>query len=309
MSPDKPEPDQPVPEEPDPSDSQPKPADFKGSKPGGSDPGSNLDPSGGLDSVKDEDPSEEEADGPKTDLKASDATLLRRIQTGGQGPSEQDAATELYLRYARRLHGLATRQTSEDLKQKVDPEEIVQSVFRTFFRRAADGAYDIPQGEELWRLLLVMTLNKIRRASEYHRAKRRDYRRTMSVGDDKIFQHLEQSSFEDESALQLLRLVVEDLISQLPEPQSEMVRLRIEGYEVDEIATFTRRSKRTVERTLQRFRDRMTRALEDGERDEDNQSSEPGPAADARESGGSESPDGPQQPDEPDRTGPAGGTA
>ncbi len=261
--PDQPESDQPEPEEPDPSGSQPF-------EPDSIDP----DPDG-------RDPDGEDPGGPKTDLKASDATLLRRIQTGALGPSEQDAATELYLRYARRLHGLASKQTSEELKQQVDPEEIVQSVFRTFFRRAASGAYYIPQGGELWRLLLVMTLNRIRRASEYHRAQRRNFRLTVSVGDDKIFQHLEQSSFEDESALQLLRHVVEDLIGELQVPQREMVRLRIEGYEVDEIATFTRRSKRTVERTLQRFRDRMRRALEDGESDEHSQSTESRPASDA----------------------------
>jgi DNA-directed RNA polymerase specialized sigma24 family protein len=40
-----------------------------------------------------------------------------------------------------------------------------------------------------------------------------------------------------------------------------MIELRIEGYEVAEIARLTRRSKRTVERTLQEFRKSLRTAL------------------------------------------------
>jgi DNA-directed RNA polymerase specialized sigma24 family protein len=43
--------------------------------------------------------------------------------------------------------------------------------------------------------------------------------------------------------------------------QRDMVRLRIEGHEVAEIATLTKRSKRTVERLLQDFRTRLANIL------------------------------------------------
>src|SRR4051812_37943280 len=81
---------------------------------------------------------------------ASDRSLLRQFRQG-----EKDAPTELYLRYAARLRALAEKQSGADLARRVDPEDIVQSVFRTFFRRAAHGQYDVPQGEEIWKLLLV----------------------------------------------------------------------------------------------------------------------------------------------------------
>ena len=61
----------------------------------------------------------------------------------------------------------------------VDAEEIVQSVFRTFFRRAAHGHYSVPDGEEMWKLLLVIALNKVRAAGAYHRAAKRDMRQTV----------------------------------------------------------------------------------------------------------------------------------
>src|SRR5438552_7748541 len=87
---------------------------------------------------------------------ATDASLLRRFRSG-----EDDAATELYRRYAARLLDLAAAKASPDLKRRVDPEDIVQSVFRTFFRRAALGEYEVPDGDELWKLFLVIGLNKI----------------------------------------------------------------------------------------------------------------------------------------------------
>ena len=104
----------------------------------------------------------------------SDGSLLRRFQ-GGQ----HDASTELYLRYAERLHALVVAQSSKDLARRVDAEEIVQSVFRTFFRRAAHGHYSVPDGEEMWKLLLVIALNKVRAAGAYHRAAKRDVQQTV----------------------------------------------------------------------------------------------------------------------------------
>src|SRR5437867_3654775 len=101
----------------------------------------------------------------------SDRSLLGRIRRG-QG----DAATLLYLRYADRLRALAIAQCSSDLARRVEPDDIVQSVFRTFFRRVSRGNYNVPAGEELWKLFLVIGLNKIRAAGAFHRAAKRDVR-------------------------------------------------------------------------------------------------------------------------------------
>ncbi len=86
-----------------------------------------------------------------------DRELLERIRAG-----EQDAAFVLYTRYAEPLMRLARGQTAQDLRTRFDPEDVVQSVFRTFFRRISNGEYEVPEGSELWKLLLVMALNKLR---------------------------------------------------------------------------------------------------------------------------------------------------
>jgi RNA polymerase sigma-70 factor (ECF subfamily) len=166
----------------------------------------------------------------------------------------------LYLRYAQRLMALATAQTSSDLTRRVDPEDIVQSVFRTFFRRAALGQYTVPEGEELWKLLLVIALNKIRATAAYHRAEKRDVKRTF--GGEAYDLAIQSEAGHDETALTALRLVIESVLQDLPESHRKMIEMRIDGHEVNEIATAVQRSKRSVERELQEFRRRL-RALID----------------------------------------------
>src|SRR5438067_12874851 len=81
----------------------------------------------------------------------SDRSLLRRLRGGSE-----DAATQLYRRYAHRLRALARANTSAHLARRVDAEDIVQSVFRIFFAAASQGLYDVPAGEDPWKLLLVI---------------------------------------------------------------------------------------------------------------------------------------------------------
>jgi RNA polymerase sigma-70 factor, ECF subfamily len=189
-----------------------------------------------------------------TGEESSDRSLLRRFRHG-----EVDAPTQLYLRYAERLQALAARQTSSELGKRLDPEDIVQTVFRTFFRRVAEGNYDVPDGEEIWKLLLVIALNKIRDAAVHHRAAKRDVRRTSSgEGNDLAIRN---AAGKDESALAVLRMVVDDVLEGLPESYRRMIEMRIEGHEVVEISREVGRSKRSVERVLQDFRHRMAELI------------------------------------------------
>src|SRR3954470_11644903 len=138
--------------------------------------------------------------GTMPDETPSDHSLLKRFRRG-----QDDGPTLLYLRYAERLRSLAARQSSPSLATRVDPEDIVQSVFRTFFRRAAEGQYDVPEGEEMWKLLLVIALNKIRSVGAFHRAARRDVRQT--TGGEGFERAIKSETGQDEEALDVLRLV------------------------------------------------------------------------------------------------------
>src|SRR3954471_4643270 len=189
------------------------------------------------------------ADAPETGM-SSDSSLVRRFRAG-----EDDAATKLYRRYAERLHRLAQRNTALDLTPRFDAEDVVQSVFRTFFRRVRTGLYDLPAGDELWRLLLVISLNKIRTLAVFHRAQKRSVASTVAP-DSELLSQLSTSN-TDEVALASLKMVIGEVLDDLPDVQQRIIVRRIEGSQVEEIAAETGRSKRTVERVLQDFRQRL----------------------------------------------------
>jgi len=161
----------------------------------------------------------------------------------------------LYLRYARRLTSLVERQCSAELARSVGVEDIVQSVFGSFFRWIGPDYYDIPDWDELWKPLLVIALHKIRSKATYHHAAKRDAHRT--IGGAEARRRLELQANARESPDAFLELVVEEILERLP-PQSRMiVKLRIEGCDVAEVAQKTGRSRRSVERILQETRQKL----------------------------------------------------
>jgi RNA polymerase sigma factor (sigma-70 family) len=185
----------------------------------------------------------------------SDHSLLRRFRQGNQ-----DAADRLYHRYAHRLLALVRARQFPDLASRVDYEDIVQSVFGSFFRGVSRGIYDAPAGEDLWHLFLVITLNKIRAKGVYHRAAKRDVH--MTIGGDDIDQYPDGPK-SGEDAYALLKLAVEEALDRLPAQHRRVVQLRMEGNEVAEIAQMMGRGKRSVERILQECREKLSRLLVD----------------------------------------------
>jgi len=184
----------------------------------------------------------------------NDHHLLLRIQAG-----EAEAAKLLYERYAEHLKCLATRQTTSSVTSRVDAEDIVQSVFRTFFRRVVHDHYWIPEGDDLWKLFLVITPNKIRNLAAYHTAGKRDARLTVGLSSPQF--HLTDPNNQD-TEYTALKLMIQELLAKLPSIQQDMIQYRLEGYEIDEIAEKTKRSKRSVERILQNFRDQLKALLQ-----------------------------------------------
>jgi RNA polymerase sigma-70 factor, ECF subfamily len=185
---------------------------------------------------------------------ASDHSLLKLYREGNQ-----EAALELYQRYSHRLRALARAQLSAGLAGHVDVDDIVQSVFGSFFRGVNGSLYDVPLGEELWKLLLVIALHKIRNQGSYHQAQKRDIGRTVPV--DQI--DTAAKSADDSAARAFLQMVVEEALSQLSPNHRQMVELRMEGFSVEEIAAKTNRAKRTVERLLQQARAKLGDLLAD----------------------------------------------
>src|SRR5207244_13422111 len=98
--------------------------------------------------------------GPKQERK-----LLDQWRAG-----DERAAKELFDSYVERLMALARRRISQRLASRVDPEDIVQSVFRTFFGRVKAGEFHFEDQDDLCKLLVRITINKTMRQIDFHTA-------------------------------------------------------------------------------------------------------------------------------------------
>ncbi len=179
---------------------------------------------------------------------STDQSLLNGIRTGSES-----AATEVFARYSPKLLSVARTRLSAMLSSRVDPDDIVQSTFKSFFRRASHGSYVAPESGDLFNLLIVIAMRKVNAKSEFHQAAIRDVRRS------KRMDHLSQTWQGDEQPLRELCLTIEEICEGLSETQKTIIALRLEGYTVDEVAGKSDRSKRTVERELQNFRKSLSR--------------------------------------------------
>ena len=73
---------------------------------------------------------------------------------------DQAAAAAVFRRFATRLAGLAGAKLDARLRGKVDPDDVLQSVYRSFFGRHAAGQFDFDGWDGLWSLLTTITVRK-----------------------------------------------------------------------------------------------------------------------------------------------------
>lgn len=102
---------------------------------------------------------------------------IERIRGG-----DEQAAADLVRRYEPEIRR-EVRFLLRDpfLRRSFDSMDICQSVMGSFFLRAALGEYDLGRPEDLIRLLISMTRNKVVDATRRQRAQRRDHRRATSL--------------------------------------------------------------------------------------------------------------------------------
>src|SRR5262245_17599549 len=105
--------------------------------------------------------------------------LLERVHRG-----DRAAATELFRRYVQRLIALARSRLRGTMVQRVDPEDVVQSAYRSFFAANADGHYDSQRGDDLWELLATITLHKVYRQIRRFKAQKRSWEREINFSSE-----------------------------------------------------------------------------------------------------------------------------
>jgi len=183
------------------------------------------------------------------------AELMERLKGG-----DPAAAREVFDRYARRLVGLAAARLPEILRPRVDADDVVQSVFKSFFVRQAAGRFVLANWDALWAVLTVLTVRKCGHKIEHHLALRRDARRDKSAAADSQASGADFDPASPEptpAEAVLLAETLEQALSGLKETHREIVLRRLQGCTIEEVSNQLGCSERTVHRVLEQVRERL----------------------------------------------------
>jgi len=184
--------------------------------------------------------------------------LLTRLQAG-----DNDAARVVCERFRDRLLELAARQFDTWLRDRADPEGVVQSALFSFFRRAQGGRLAPDGWDEMAAVLAVITMRKCSNRKRFLTAAKRDSAREQLPEPDAtgVWAGAASAALPDEEAA--AREVYESLVRGFEGREREMVELALQGFSPTEIAERTNRPVRGVRRVLDRIRDRADRLRRD----------------------------------------------
>jgi RNA polymerase sigma-70 factor, ECF subfamily len=181
------------------------------------------------------------------------ADVMARLRAG-----QNDAATRVFNRFAGRLLALARKQLDPLVLQKVDPEDVVQSVFRSFFAHNAAGRFgEFESWDNLWGMLVVLTQWKCGRRMAYFHAACRDVGREVPAELTADGSCADVGVRDDEptpAEAAMLTDTVERLMRCLEGRQREVLTLSLQGYAPAEISGQLGCTERTVYRVLERVR-------------------------------------------------------
>jgi RNA polymerase sigma-70 factor (ECF subfamily) len=183
------------------------------------------------------------------------ARLMTRLRSG-----EDAAAREVFEQFSGRLVALARHRFNRLLARKVDPEDVVQSAFKSFFVRHRAGKLDVGGTDGLWNLLTLITLRKCADRAEYFLADRRDAARevtgsTGGDGADAWLVALDREPCPEEAVI--LAETVEHLYRDVSAHERPILELSLQGYTAAEISDRLGRAERSVRRLRERIRKRL----------------------------------------------------
>jgi RNA polymerase sigma factor (sigma-70 family) len=183
-----------------------------------------------------------------------------------------EAARLIWQRYFHGLLELARSNLDKRIRQRTDEEDVAQSMFKSFCSRQQRGEFDLSGRDELWRLLVTITLRKARNAANAHRRKNRDVAREQraTTGDPSrlgqwTFEEMDCAGPTPEEAM-VLNEALERRLQALENPELRQISLwRLEGYTNREIAEKFCCTERSIERKLGRIRS-LWSSFDDGVR-------------------------------------------
>ena len=170
------------------------------------------------------------------------------------------AARRFWTTYGPLLHEVAERRLAGVLRRRVGPEDVVQSVCRTFLRRAKGGELAFEDSDRLWQLLSAIAITKAREQARFHGRQKR------SVGAEAAHEPgapelPPMAATEPSPEAAALAAELESELMALEGDAREIVLLKIQDLTNDEIALRLGCSERTVRRLLTKVREDLAQRL------------------------------------------------
>jgi RNA polymerase sigma-70 factor (ECF subfamily) len=184
-----------------------------------------------------------------SDHLADDRDLIKQFRAGSES-----AAGELFDRYCEKLMRLAQRRIGQRMSSRVDPEDVIQSAFRTFFVRVRNDEFTFDGENDLFKLLVRLTVNKALRQIAHHRAAKRDPHREAGQGADDADILAGVMAHEPSPDVEVAVLdEFERFLSKLPEFERKVLELKLQGNTTTEIAEALGSYDRKIRRVLERI--------------------------------------------------------
>jgi RNA polymerase sigma factor (sigma-70 family) len=165
---------------------------------------------------------------------------------------DDDAARNLFDKYCERLLRLAKRRIGQRMASRFDPEDVVQSAFRTFFTRVRNDEFSFAEESDLFKLLVRLTVRKTLRRIEHHRADKRNPEAEIGHPSDgtEPFAHVAGREPSPEMEVALID-EFERFVSHLDPFARQVLELKVQGFGTTEIAeklkTYYRKVRRVIE--------------------------------------------------------------
>ena len=170
-----------------------------------------------------------------------------------------NAAVEtIWVKYLPRLLGLARKTLEGRRPRMIEADDVVQSVFFSFWVRADRGDFGIGEWNrnDLWNLLATITvrksLNQIRRENVLQRGAGKVLGESAFGVDDSVGDGLDQALAQ--LPVQEFDLQIEEMLERLGDELREIALFRLMNYKNHEIAELLGCTERKVERKLEKIR-------------------------------------------------------
>ena len=181
---------------------------------------------------------------------------------GAESPASMNPTDrEGFERFTRRLIGLARRHLDERLQHKIDPEDVVQSAYKSLYIRYGDELFASQSAGDLWRLLALITVRKCADRVRYHTADCRDLSREVGAAlpdDPEPWREAVGREPTPEHAA-VLAETVEHVLRNVDPDERPIIEMSLQGYSTQEVSQRIGRAERSVRRLRERVRKQLER--------------------------------------------------